>query len=302
MSASRRVVAVFGSTGQQGGAVFRALSNSNEFRVRAITRDPQSAAAKKLLANDKADNVEVVAGDLYDNQSLQNALSGVWGAFVLTHFFDPQVKDFDEEKLVKNIADQALKAGVKFFVYSSLPDASTLSGGRHEVPHFTKKNKAEQYIRALPFIDGVVFPYAGSFASNFLTMASPKKNATDGVYEFYNVIRNDVALPIVDLEEEYSSTVLEIFLHPKKYTGQSIFTGNYLTLPQWAEAFTKAIGKPARYIQLPSEAGKAFGEALNQTFQYFNNFGYYGGAAIHPIAHVKTTDPVAFWKRHAQQF
>jgi uncharacterized protein YbjT (DUF2867 family) len=40
MSNSQQVIAVVGATGQQGGAVVRALQASAQFRVRALTRNP----------------------------------------------------------------------------------------------------------------------------------------------------------------------------------------------------------------------------------------------------------------------
>jgi uncharacterized protein YbjT (DUF2867 family) len=36
----RKLIAVLGATGQQGGGVVRALQASGEFKVRALTRDP----------------------------------------------------------------------------------------------------------------------------------------------------------------------------------------------------------------------------------------------------------------------
>ncbi len=47
---SKKIIAVFGATGAQGGGVARAILNDNnsEFTVRAITRDPHSDKAKDL--------------------------------------------------------------------------------------------------------------------------------------------------------------------------------------------------------------------------------------------------------------
>ena len=51
----KKVIAVFGATGQQGSGVVRALQASGEFKVRALTRDPEKHGQ---LAD------EVVKGDL----------------------------------------------------------------------------------------------------------------------------------------------------------------------------------------------------------------------------------------------
>jgi nucleoside-diphosphate-sugar epimerase len=37
---NKKLIAVIGATGQQGGAVVRALQADNQFKVRALTRNP----------------------------------------------------------------------------------------------------------------------------------------------------------------------------------------------------------------------------------------------------------------------
>jgi uncharacterized protein YbjT (DUF2867 family) len=68
----KKVIAVFGATGAQGGSLARAILNdtNSEFAVRAITRDANSDKAREL-ANMGA---EVVAADIDNKQSLQQAL------------------------------------------------------------------------------------------------------------------------------------------------------------------------------------------------------------------------------------
>ena len=39
-STNRKLIAVIGATGQQGGAVVRALQAQGQFRIRALTRNP----------------------------------------------------------------------------------------------------------------------------------------------------------------------------------------------------------------------------------------------------------------------
>ena len=52
---NKKLIAVVGATGQQGGAVVRALQAGNQFKVRALTRNPRKH-------RDVAD--EVVEADL----------------------------------------------------------------------------------------------------------------------------------------------------------------------------------------------------------------------------------------------
>lgn len=61
------VIAVIGATGLQGGSVLRELLKTDQFKVRAITRNPSSDSAKKLAASP---NVQVVAADMNDVESL----------------------------------------------------------------------------------------------------------------------------------------------------------------------------------------------------------------------------------------
>ena len=69
---SKRSILVTGATGQQGGAVARALL-SRGHRVKALTRKPDSDAARQLVAA----GAEVVAGDLADAASIVQAAKGV---------------------------------------------------------------------------------------------------------------------------------------------------------------------------------------------------------------------------------
>src|SRR5215212_5336495 len=83
---SKKIIAVLGATGAQGGGLVRAILNdkNSEFAVRAITRDVTSENAKALTAK----GVEVVAADLDDLASLTKAFSGAYGAYGVTFFWN----------------------------------------------------------------------------------------------------------------------------------------------------------------------------------------------------------------------
>lgn len=81
-----KLIAVFGATGNQGGAVAKFLLQhpDHAYRVRAITRNPDAAAARRLRAH----GAEVVQADLTVPETLAAAVQGCWGIFGVTNFYD----------------------------------------------------------------------------------------------------------------------------------------------------------------------------------------------------------------------
>ena len=133
----RRVILVSGATGQQGGAVARNLLERG-FAVRALTRDPEKAAAREL-----ADlGAEVVSGDLEDRASIERVLDGVYGVFSVQKFLEAGVEG--EVRQGVRLADAAKAAGVEHYVYSSVGSAHRETG----IPHFESKWEVEEHVRA----------------------------------------------------------------------------------------------------------------------------------------------------------
>lgn len=122
---NKKLIAVVGATGQQGGAVVRALQAGNQFKVRALTRNP---AKHRELAD------EVIQADLNRPESLEPAFEGAHGVFLVTNF---GAEGTDEVKQATAAVRAAKDAGVKHFVWSTLPDVEAISGGNFHVPHFT---------------------------------------------------------------------------------------------------------------------------------------------------------------------
>ncbi|KAJ7663302.1 hypothetical protein DFH06DRAFT_1324776 [Mycena polygramma] len=161
---STRIVSVFGATGLQGAAVARALLKDGTFSPRAITRNPNSEAALKL----KAEGIEVVKGDPLGRASLTDALRGSEAVFAAD----------GPNELVQgiNMVDAAKEAGVKFFIFTSLPSLANASGGKcKNALHYEQKAEVEEYLR------GSGLPHAclhlGSFLENY--WASTRRPAKD---------------------------------------------------------------------------------------------------------------------------
>ena len=84
--ADKKIIAVVGATGAQGGGLVRAIlaDRDGEFAVRAITRKPDSDKGKALAAA----GAEVVAGDADAPATLAAAFAGAHGVFVVTNFWE----------------------------------------------------------------------------------------------------------------------------------------------------------------------------------------------------------------------
>ncbi|MDH4348720.1 MAG: NmrA family NAD(P)-binding protein, partial [Gemmatimonadota bacterium] len=117
--AGKKIIAVVGATGAQGGGLVRAILNDKhgEFAVRAITRDAGSTKAKELAAL----GAEVVSASVDDIESLKRAFAGAYGAFCVTFFWD----HFSPEKEMahaRNMALAAKHAGLQHVIWSTLED------------------------------------------------------------------------------------------------------------------------------------------------------------------------------------
>src|SRR5512138_463190 len=100
----RKLIAVVGSTGAQGGGLARAILGdpNGGFACRAITRDPGKEAAKALARA----GAEVVKADIDDVESVKRAFTGAYGAFCVTNFWEHFSAE-KEKAQAKNLADAA---------------------------------------------------------------------------------------------------------------------------------------------------------------------------------------------------
>src|ERR1700758_3325727 len=123
LSNNKKLIAIVGATGQQGGGVLRALKGSGQFKVRALTRNPDK---HRELAE------EVVEADLNRPETLKAAFEGAHGVFLVTSFLEA---GNDELKQATAAVHAAKDAGVKHFIWSTLPNVEAISGGNFHVPH-----------------------------------------------------------------------------------------------------------------------------------------------------------------------
>jgi uncharacterized protein YbjT (DUF2867 family) len=164
MSNSKKLIAVFGATGHQGGAVVRALQANGQFKVRALTRNP---AKHPQLAD------EVVLADLNRPETLKAAFAGAHGIFLVTNFHEAGT---DEHKQALAAVLAAKEAGVQHFIWSTLPNVETISRGKFDVPHFTEKAKIDLIVSEAGFAHHT-FVIAPFFYQNLLGAMAAQKQA-----------------------------------------------------------------------------------------------------------------------------
>ncbi|KAM5334832.1 nmrA-like family domain-containing protein 1 [Glossophaga mutica] len=248
---SKKVIAVFGATGAQGGSVAKAILESKKFAVRALTRDvtrPNALVLRDLGA-------EVVKGDLNDEASVEAALKDAYGAFVVTNFWDHSSKE-KEVCQGKLVADIAKRLGLKHVVYSGLENVKRLTGGKLEVEHFDGKGEVEEYFWSI----GVPMTSVrlAAYFENFLTMWKATK-ASDGDYYTLALPMGDIPMDGISVAD-VGAVISSIFNSPAEFLGKAVgLSAEALTVQQYADVLSKTLGKEVRDAKITPEAYEKLG-------------------------------------------
>src|SRR5881396_3557767 len=223
----KKLIAVFGATGQQGGGVVRALQASGQFKVRALSRDPGKH-------RDLAD--EVVEADLNRPETLKAAFEEAHGVFLVTNFREAGA---DELKQATAAIRAAKDAGVKHFVWSTLPDVEAISGGKFNVPHFTGKAKIDRVVKDAGF-ENYTFVIAPFYYQNLKGVLAPHKQA-DGSMGW--ALPLDPTLRVIHMGDinELGNIVAGAFAHPDEAgNGQYLpLVGDFMSLNEIVETLNR---------------------------------------------------------------
>jgi uncharacterized protein YbjT (DUF2867 family) len=278
--AEKKIIAVIGATGAQGGGLARAILNdkASAFTVRALTRNVSSEGARALAAR----GAEVVAADIDDSKSLEKAFSGAHGAFCVTFFwahFSPE-RELAEAAAMARAAKQA---GVRHVIWSTLEDTRrfvplsddrmpTLMG-KYKVPHFDAKGEADGVFTAA----GVptTFLLTSFYWDNLIHFGMGPKKGPDGKLAF-TLPTGDKKLPGI-VAEDIGKCAYGIFKKGGELVGKTVgIAGQHLTGSQMAASLARALGTEVRYNAVTPEAYRAFGfpgaEDLGNMFQFKRDF------------------------------
>ncbi|NXE12521.1 NMRL1 protein, partial [Lophotis ruficrista] len=221
--------------GAQGGSVARALLEDGTFRVRAVTRSPTKKEAQEL----EQKGAEVVKADQDDEPSLEQALAGAYGAFLVTNFWEHCSKE-KEIAQGKRLADLSKRLGLRHVVYSGLENVKQLTGGRLEVLHFDGKGVVEEYFQKIGVPTTTIrLPF---YFENFLSIFKPQKAPQGDTFV--------LALPMGNTPmdgmavEDVGPVVLSLLKSPEEYVGRVIgLSTGKLTEAEYAAVLTQQTGK-----------------------------------------------------------
>ena len=279
----KKIIAVVGATGAQGGGLVRAImrDKAGPFTARALTRDVNSDKARALAAL----GAELVAADVDDPESLQRAFGGAYGAYCVTFFwahFSPE-KEIAEARAM---AQAAKHAGLQHVIWSTFEDTRkwvplsdnrmpTLQG-KYKVAHFDGKAEANAAFTEL----GVptTFLLTSFYWDNLIYFGAGPKKGPDGKLAI-TFPMGDKKLPGI-AAEDIGKCAYGIFKRGREFIGKTVgVAGEHLTGAQMAAALTKALGQEVRYNEVSPDVYRSFGfpgaDDLGNMFQFKRDFEEY---------------------------
>jgi uncharacterized protein YbjT (DUF2867 family) len=290
MMTDKKIIAVVGATGAQGGGLVRAIlaDPQGPFTARALTRSADSPAARALAAQ----GADVVEADLEDEASVREAFAGAYGAFVVTNYWAPRTPEAEkagtraEMELVQAAAAAraAKDTGLRHVVWSTLEDTrphfARLGSnvptveGHYKVPHFDAKAEANAYFTEL----GVptTFLRTTFYYEAFTSGAQGPHRDGNG--------RLVLTTPMADkpmaliAAEDIGRTALGVFNTGAELIGRTVsIAGAHATGEELAEKFTAVLGEKVVYQPLTHDEARASGQPF--AVETANMFQFYSDAS-----------------------
>jgi uncharacterized protein YbjT (DUF2867 family) len=278
--AEKKIIAVVGATGAQGGGLVRAILNdpNGGFEARALTRDANSDKARGLARL----GAQVVAADIDDVESLKRAFEGAYGVYCVT-FFWGHLSPEKEIAEATAMAHAAKEAAVQHVIWSTFEDTRkwvplsdnrmpTLMG-KYKVPHFDGKSEADRVFRDLDI--PTTFLLTSFYWENLISFGSGPKKGPDGKLAI-TFPMGEKKLPGI-ASEDIGKCAYGIFKKGREFIGKTVgVAGEHLTGTQMAAALTKALDQEVRYNDVSPDVFRSFGfptaDEVGNMFQFKRDF------------------------------
>ncbi|OLT32477.1 hypothetical protein BJF79_36050 [Actinomadura sp. CNU-125] len=227
-------ILVIGATGRQGGAAARHLLADGR-TVRALVRDPASAAARALAAA----GAEPIRGDLDDPGGLKAAMARAHGVFAVT----PDDADAEREiRRGRSAVDAAADAGVSHLVFASVGGAERDTG----ITYWESKRAIERHIAARGVPATILRPVR--FMENHAIPGLPFGGITPG-----GVLRHlfDPGVPVqLVAVTDIGAFAALAFAEPDGYVGRALeLAGDELTPAATVDMIGRRLGREITYEQ-----------------------------------------------------
>lgn len=277
----QKIILVTGATGLQGRAVVAHLLKAN-FKVLALTREPNKASAKSLSSI----GARLIKGDFNDSQLLASLMDEVYGVFSVQN---PWVNGIDLElKHGKAIALQAKKSKVSHLVYSS-------AGGverKTNIPFYNSKWEIEEYIRkiGLPF-----------------TIFRPVFFMENWLFQQHEIMNGKLSQPLSPSTVLQQISVNDIgyfvtlaFSFPEQWLWKCLeIAGDACSMKDLTRLFSEVMGKEVNYEQIPKvlfdKKAHPFAKAM---YSWIEEEGFHSPLQALKLAHPNLINLEQFIQSH----
>jgi uncharacterized protein YbjT (DUF2867 family) len=276
----KKIIAVLGATGAQGGGLVRAILDdpSKEFVARALTRNANSDKAKQLAD----EGAQVVQVDIDNPVSIINAFEGAYGAYCVTFFWE----HFSPEKELSQAESMAIAANetaLKHVVWSTLEDTRNWVSmedenmptlmEKYKVPHFDAKGEADKFfdIENVP----TTFLLTSFYWDNLIYFNMGPQKGGNGKLTF-SLPMGDKKLPGI-AAEDIGKCAFSLFKGGEEYIGKTIgIAGGHLTGKEMADSLGRAFGQEVAYNNIPFDVYRGLGfpgaDDLGNMFQFKHDY------------------------------
>ena len=277
---AKRVIAVVGATGAQGGGLARAILGdpSSAYAVRALVRDPSSEKAR-ALAHAGAD---VVQADIDDEASLVRALRGAYGAFFVT-FYWAHLSPEREKAQAANMARAARAAVLEHVVWSTLEDTRQFMApddarmpvlrDRYRVPHYDAKGESNRLFAELRV--PTTYLLTSAYWENLIEFGmGPKRDANGRLTLSFPT--GDRKIPWIGAED-IGRCAYGIFKAGAAMLGKTVgVCGEHLSGTELAAGLSRSLGRPVDYLAVEPQDYRALGfpgaDDLGNMWQFKRDF------------------------------
>lgn len=266
-------ILVLGATGLQGFAAAEELVKQG-FNVRGLTSSGSNPKAEQLTSI----GVEMVKGDLFDEESLYQAMIGMDGVLFIPVI--PSITLTPEIQVGYNVLQAAERAGIQYLIHTSVARA----GNHHEYATWGKgmdstmrsywlaKATVNEWIKASTIPHWSIFKPA-----YMMDVFLPPKVA--GMHPLLNegkivsVTKSDTKIDMMNVEDQ-AKLITQAFKDFAPFDKQEIdLAGESLTFNEVAQVLSEVTGKKVEAFSFTAEemrADKAYEAALVKAFKNFD--------------------------------